>query len=74
MSIVHELSCDVAAAMLAESEGVPSQFEDGELTDIVLEFHSTLRRLTREARRSSLNSQFFPASDETAADGATGGH
>lgn len=74
MSIVHELSCDVAAAMLAEREAVPSNFQEGELTDIVLEFHSTLRRLMREARRSSLNSQFFPASDGTATDGLTGGH
>lgn len=74
MSIVHELSCDVAAAMFADRAGASVKFEDGELTDIVLEFHSTLRRLMREARRSSLNSQFFPASGETAAGEVTGGH
>lgn len=69
MSIAHELSCDVAAAILAEGEsGRP---EPAALTDVVLEVHTTLRRLTRESRRGRLNSQFFPASDRTPADSSS---
>lgn len=60
MSIAHELSCDVATAILAGREGVEAEPSGTELTNIVLEVHSTLRQLTSEARRSRLNSQFFP--------------
>ncbi len=50
MSIANELSCDVVAAMLARREDqTESNSED--LTEIVLEFHSTLRHLTDEERR-----------------------
>lgn len=73
MSIAHELSCDVAAAILGErEEGRPDAAADRGLTDVVLEVHATLRRLTREARRGRLNSQFFPASDRPAPDGNGG--
>lgn len=69
MSIAHELSCDVAAAILAErEERRPEPSAAAGLTDVVLEVHTTLRRLTREARRGRLNSQFFPASDRTQSD------
>ncbi len=54
MSIANELSCDVAAAVLTR-RGNHNQVKDQSLTEIVLEFHSTLRRLTgqeRQRRRS----------------------
>ncbi len=72
MSIARELSYDVAAAVLAEGEaGRPAPAAGGALTAVVLEVHTTLRRLTREARRGRLNSQFFPASDQTPADSSS---
>jgi len=54
MSIANELSCDVAAAVLMRQENY-NQVKDQSLTQIVLEFHSTLRHLTgqeRQRRRS----------------------
>jgi len=72
MSIAHELSCDVAAAILSEREGQrPAPAGAAGLTDLVLEVHTTLRQLTREARRGRLNAQFFPASDTVRADAGT---
>ncbi|MGH9944948.1 MAG: hypothetical protein ACRD9R_21575 [Pyrinomonadaceae bacterium] len=49
MSIAHELSCDVAAAMLAEREK-PHETAAAELSEIVLAVHTTLRQLTNEER------------------------
>ena len=60
MSIAHELSCDVATAMLAGHESEQSGSSEGDLTNVVLEVHSTLRCLTDEARRSQLNRELFP--------------
>jgi hypothetical protein len=84
MSIAHELSCDVATAMLAgrDSEQPGSHEGDltaheGDLTDVVLEVHSTLRCLTGEARRSQLNRELFPTRRKAAANGggaASGTH
>ena len=72
MSIAHELSCDVATAILARREGVEAEPSSGtDLTNIVLEVHSTLRQLTSEAKRSRLNSQFFPASSGRISGGST---
>lgn len=51
MSIANELSCDVATAMLTERADVQTRSASDDLTDIVLEVHTTLRRLTNEARR-----------------------
>ena len=51
MSIAHELSCDVATAMLTERPDERGAAAGGDLTDIVLEVHTTLRRLTNEARQ-----------------------
>ena len=51
MSIAHELSCDVAAAMLSERADERQDAANADLTDIVLEVHTTLRRLTNDARR-----------------------
>ncbi len=50
MSIANELSCDVVAAMLAQKEG-RAKTNSKALTEIVLEFHSTLRHLTDEERQ-----------------------
>ena len=50
MSIAHELSSDVAAAVLATKEG-EAQGDAGERAELVLEVHSTLRRLSAEHRR-----------------------
>ncbi|HWS56226.1 MAG TPA: hypothetical protein VN228_18945 [Pyrinomonadaceae bacterium] len=50
MSIAHELSSDVAAAMLAQQDD-ESPRSAGDLAGVVIEVHSTLRQLTAEARR-----------------------
>jgi len=50
MSIANELSCDVVAAMLARKED-QTKSNSKALTEIVLEFHSTLRHLTDEERQ-----------------------
>ena len=75
MSIAHELSCDVAAAMLAAREGEPDRSQSApELTGVVLEVHTTLRRLTREARRRRLDARRAPAADDDGnASAAAGG-
>ena len=52
MSIANELSTDVAAAVLTGKED-ESRRDAGELVDVVMEVHSTLRRLTAEARREN---------------------
>ena len=66
MSIAHELSCDVAAAMLAAREGEPRQSESSpDLTAAVIEVHTTLRRLTREARRRRHDARRAPADDDS---------
>ncbi len=50
MSIANELSCDVAAALLARQATplVPSQTD---LTELMLSFHATLRQLTGKDRK-----------------------
>lgn len=50
MSIAHELSSEVAAAVLAAREGETPR-DAGERAEVVLEVHSTLRRLGAEYRR-----------------------
>lgn len=54
MSIANELSSDVARAVLERQE---TAVERGtrSLTEIVLQVHSTLRLLTKEARRHRLS-------------------
>lgn len=71
MSIAHELSCDVATAMLAERESEQPTSPEGDLTDVVLEVHSTLRCLTGEARRSQLNRELFPPQRKAATTGGS---
>ncbi len=54
MAIANELSSDVAAAVLAHNEvGVEDKTEN--LVEIVRDFHSALRHLTVEARRSRVH-------------------
>lgn len=55
MSIAHELSSDVAAAVLSSKEG-DSPHDASRLAEVVREVHSTLRRLTADARRRTLRS------------------
>lgn len=50
MSIANELSSEVAAAVLANDKE-KGQEQTQELTRVVLEVHSTLRRLTSAERR-----------------------
>ena len=50
MSIAHELSSEVAAAVLAAGEGETPR-DAGQRAEVVLEVHSTLRRLSAEYRR-----------------------
>ncbi len=49
MSIAHELSSDVAAAVFVHKEG-ESKADTKVLIEIVLQFHSTVRGLTMKAR------------------------
>lgn len=53
MSIANELSSEVAAAMLARKEEQEPSVSTN-LVDVVLEVHSTLRRMNREARQRSV--------------------
>lgn len=52
MSIAHELSSEIAAAVLAGEEGEASR-DPSARAELVLEVHSTLRRLSAEYRRMS---------------------
>lgn len=71
MSIANELSSEVAAAMLAREEDKDSVKSSG-LLDVVLEVHTTLRRMTRQARRKSLK---YPAdSPQALGTSASGSH
>ncbi|MBV9928466.1 MAG: hypothetical protein JOZ96_25850 [Acidobacteria bacterium] len=53
MSIAHELSSEVAAAVLADKEGQEGEapLDASSRAEVVLEVHSTLRRLSAEYRR-----------------------
>lgn len=52
MSIAHELSSEVAAAMLTDGEGQTPRYAS-ERAEVVLEVHSTLRKLSAEHRRQT---------------------
>ncbi|HEY0322281.1 MAG TPA: hypothetical protein VGC66_15075 [Pyrinomonadaceae bacterium] len=71
MSIANELSSDVARAVL---EQAATKAERGTivLTEIVMEVHSILRRLTQDARRRRL-SQLSPMPPPES-NAASGGH
>lgn len=75
MSIAHELSSDVAAAVFVRKEG-ESKADTKVLTEIVLQFHSTVRGLTMKARgrrraqlASSLPPTLLPSTNSKTASG-----
>jgi hypothetical protein len=53
MAISHELSSEIAAALLAAKERSPRELND--LKEVVFEIHSTLEQLTREARKARVD-------------------
>lgn len=55
MAISHELSSEIAAALLAAKDKSPRELED--LRETLLMIHSTLQRLTEEERTAHLESQ-----------------
>jgi hypothetical protein len=71
MSIANELSSDIATAVFTRHEE-KAETEAKGLTEIVLEVHTTLRRLTDAARRHRL-SRIAPASPGASA-AASGDH
>lgn len=71
MSIAHELSSDVAAAVLTVGEG-EAPCDANERAELVLEVHSTLRRLSAEYRRQGRAAKVErrdPSPGESAASG-----
>ncbi len=64
MSIAHELSSDVAAAVLASKTG-GARHDASELAEVVMEVHSILRRLTAETRRKIRGSTDDPTAAKT---------
>ncbi len=54
MAISHELSSEIAAALLAARDKTPRELE--ELQAILLIIHSTLQRLTEDARVERIRS------------------
>lgn len=70
MSIEHELSSDVAAALLAAGEG-GSPRDASKLAEVLKEVHSTLRGLEAEARRK--NRRLDVTQDEPATGRAASG-
>jgi hypothetical protein len=71
MSIAHELSSDVAAAVLAAEEGGATR-DASERAEVVLEVHSTLRRLSAEYRRRG-RAEKFDSGDPPLGEGAASG-
>lgn len=55
MTISHELSSEIATALLAAKVRSPRELQ--ELKEILLVIHSTLQRLTEDARVARLKSQ-----------------
>ena len=53
MAISHELSSEIATALLAAKDRSPRELED--LKAVLLLIHSTLQRLTADERRRQLN-------------------
>lgn len=54
MAISHELSSEIAAALLAAEDKTPRELED--LKAILLVIHATLQRLTEDARMARIKS------------------
>lgn len=73
MSIANELSCDVAAAMLARRDDAV-EADQKNLSDIVLEVHTTLRQMTNEARRKRRDARFLRPSSPASNTAVSGNH
>jgi hypothetical protein len=73
MSIAHELSSDVAAAVLAAEEGEQPR-DASERAEVVLEVHSTLRRLSDEYRRQGRAAKGEPEDPPLGEGAASGRH
>lgn len=73
MSIAHELSSDVAAAVLAAREGEQPP-DASERAEVVLEVHSTLRRLSAEYRRQGRAAKLEPEDPPLGEGAASGRH
>lgn len=73
MSIAHELSSDVAAAMLAAEKGEPPS-DASERAEVVLELHSTLRRLSAEHRKKGRAAKREPEDPPLGEGAASGRH
>jgi hypothetical protein len=71
MSIANELCSDVASAVLARREK-DDELASTEMTKILLEVHTTLRRLTAERRRRLFLQE--PATPPAGNAAAGGGH
>jgi hypothetical protein len=71
MSIAHELSSDIAAAVLASEDG-ESPRDSRERADVVLEVHSTLRHLSSQYRRK-WRAESDSADDPPRGEGAASG-
>ena len=68
MSIVNELSSDIAIAMFTEKRAHDGLHRQA-LSEVVLEFHRTLRRLTIEARQSRQSQDTCPPFNRAARGG-----
>jgi hypothetical protein len=55
MAISHELSSEIATALLAAKDRSPRELED--LKQVLLAIHSTLQRLAEEQQRAHAKSQ-----------------
>lgn len=73
MSIANELSSDVATAMLARQNDATPQ-DASELAGVVIELHSTLRRMTLEARRNRRRPHTTPAAEPPPLSNAASGN
>ena len=73
MSIAHDLSSEVAAAVLAEREG-EAPLDASRRAEVVLEVHSTLRRLSAEQRRRGRAARSEPEDPPRGEGAAPGRH
>lgn len=73
MSIAHELSSDVAAAVLSADEGVRPR-DASERAEVVLEVHSTLLQLSAEHRRKGRAAKRRPEDPPLGEGAASGRH
>lgn len=72
MSIANELSSDVATAVLARKNVETAQAKS-ELAGVVMKLHTTLRRLTLDARRKKRRAQATPAEEPPRSNAAASG-